>query len=155
MNSGSQKTSVSSSCEYVKKQAAAERPGTPCLALCRVPVCPQTPSICWFSYRHFLLNIEAAFMRGNNRKETFTDWALNAYRFLSTFLSAAFVFHVPSLLVLIISCHFSFPFVFCSTPVFLPFSHPFYLANVPPLCSVIPITVLSSSLVAVSLGWRN
>lgn len=80
---------------------------------------------------------------GNNRKETFTDWALNAYWFLSLFLSAAFLFHFPPVLVLIISCHFSFPLFFVhhiSSLHFLFFPpHPAHS-----LCFVIPITSSSS-----------
>lgn len=89
---------------------------TSCLALCRQPVCPQTPSICWFSYRHLLLYIEAVCMRGNNRKETFTDWALtdSCHCFCLQPL-----FNFPTLLILIMSCHFSFPG--CVLINFLPF----------------------------------
>ena len=41
--------------------------------------------------------------------ETFTDWALNAYWFLSLFLSAAVLFHFPRLLVPVIYYNFYFP----------------------------------------------
>lgn len=46
---------------------------------------------------------------GETITETFTDWALNAYWFLSLFLSAAVLLHFPPLLVPVIHYNFSFP----------------------------------------------
>lgn len=101
MNSSSP-VRCNSSSEYVNKL-----PCTPCLASCRLSVCPQAASIRSFSYQHLLLYIEAVCMQGNQRKGR----ALNAHRFLSRFLS-----HVPYFLPFFFSCFFCVPPVFASFP---------------------------------------
>lgn len=82
---------------------------------------------------------------GETIAETFTDWALNTYWFLSLFLSAAVLFHFPPLLVPVIYYNFSFPLFSDhhlsspTVPVFIPWpAHS--------LCFVIPTGLNFSSL---------
>ncbi len=89
-------------------------------------------------------------MWGNNRKETFTDRALNVYRFYLSFCLQPFSFTFLCRLFLIFFCNFSLSF-FWLISFLSPVSFSFYRCPAQSLCFVIPITLFCSLFVVVSL----